>query len=33
MGDCFEDPGLFMQAYGIPNRVADATKEIFKRAA
>ena len=33
MGDCFEDQGLFMQAYEIPNRVADATKEIFKRAA
>lgn len=30
MGDCFEDPGLFMQSYGIPSRVIDITKELFK---
>ena len=30
-GDCFEEPGLFMQSYGIPDRVTDITKELFKR--
>lgn len=29
-GDGFTEPGLFMQAYGIPRRMEAATKKLFK---
>ncbi|MBP2058942.1 Zn-dependent peptidase ImmA (M78 family) [Lactobacillus colini] len=29
-GDYFEDPGTFMQCYGIPERMAEATKALFE---
>lgn len=30
-GQYFEEPGQFLSAYGIPFRMTDATKELFKR--
>lgn len=30
-GDCFQEPGFFMQAYGIPDWLSDATKSLFKQ--
>ena len=30
-GQYFEEPGQFLSAYGIPSRMIDATKELFKR--
>lgn len=28
-GDCFQEPGTFIQNYGIPSRMMTATKKLF----